>query len=86
MLRDPVDRVVSGFFFEDRIWKGGRNTTSLVAYAQDTGVPLQKYGGRNHQVAQLAGALQRCSLTPQGQLPQRTPKERGCRGGERVHR
>ena len=58
-----VDRVVSGFFFEDRIWTQGRNRTSLLAYAQDTGVPFQKYGGRNHQARGRVRLLSTCQVS-----------------------
>ena len=56
--------VLSGFYYEDTIWKNGKNTTSIVDFVASTRVDMQKYGGRNHQVAQFAGVLKRCSLYP----------------------
>ena len=48
--------VLSGFYYEDTIWKNGKNTTSIVDFAASPRVDMQKYGGRNHQ-ALVAGCV-----------------------------
>merc|ERR1719253_1095609 len=72
MLRDPVERVLSAYYHEERqVRKEGllehADVSSISAFAKDTSLEAQKYGGQNHMVHQLAGTLQRCNLYPERQ-------------------